>query len=40
MRRFVGPDKEMRSISRAGKLCRSFGVGMFANEVGARSEMT
>jgi hypothetical protein len=28
MRRFGGPDKEMRSISRADKLCRSNGVGM------------
>jgi hypothetical protein len=26
--RFGGPDKEMRSISRAGKLCWSNGVGM------------
>jgi hypothetical protein len=30
MRRFGGPDKEMRSISRADKLCRSNGVGMSA----------
>jgi hypothetical protein len=28
MRRFGGPDKEMRSISRADKLCWSNGVGM------------
>jgi hypothetical protein len=28
MRRFGGPDKEMRSISRADKLCRNNGVGM------------
>jgi hypothetical protein len=39
MQRFGGPDKEMRSISMADKLCRSNGVGMFANEVGARSGM-
>jgi hypothetical protein len=28
MRRFGGPNKEMRSIYRAGKMCRSNGVGM------------
>jgi hypothetical protein len=35
-----GPDKEMRSISRADKLCRSNGVGMFPSIAGARSVMT
>jgi hypothetical protein len=28
LRRFGGPNKEMHSISRADKLCRSNGVGM------------
>jgi hypothetical protein len=28
LRRFGGPNKEMRSISRAGKMCRNNGVGM------------
>jgi hypothetical protein len=37
---FGGPDKGLRSKARAGKLCRNNGVGMFANEVGARSGMT
>jgi hypothetical protein len=37
--RFCNPNKEMRNISRAGKLCRSFGVGMFPSEAGARSGM-
>jgi hypothetical protein len=33
MRRFGGPDKEMRSISKADKLCRSNGVGMELSEM-------
>jgi hypothetical protein len=30
---FGGPDKEMRSISRADKLCRRFRVGMERNRM-------
>jgi hypothetical protein len=40
MQQLGGPDKEMRGISGAGKLCRSNGAGMFASAVGARSGMT
>jgi hypothetical protein len=40
LRRFGRPDKQMRSICRADKMYRNSGVGMFTNEVGARSEMT
>jgi hypothetical protein len=36
LRRFGGPDKEMRSISRADKLCRSNSVGMFRPKVCAQ----
>jgi hypothetical protein len=39
IRRFGGPDKEMRSISLSDKLCRSNGVEMFPSEaVGREAE--
>jgi hypothetical protein len=31
--KFGGPNKEMRSISKADKLCRRNGVGMFGPKI-------